>query len=190
MDRNSWTINTALENANIAVIATDRNGLVSCMNKAAESVTGQEAGEALGKRLSEVLRIVNESSYDDIETAFDLMEPANLNEHVIKRCILIETGGREIPIHVYISAIRNGEGDSSGRLVLFQRVPSVGEKKDSFKSMNTRSHELRTPLTIIKYALHNIGNDPGGSLSDNQLRNLEMALNNLRRLMDLIDGSF
>ncbi len=65
-ENQAW-LSTTLRSIGDAVIATDTKGYVTFMNPVAESLTGWNQEEAVGKPLTDVLNIVNEQTREDLE---------------------------------------------------------------------------------------------------------------------------
>ncbi|MEW6584637.1 MAG: PAS domain-containing protein, partial [Nitrospirota bacterium] len=64
--REKW-LATTLSSIGDAVIATDKNGLITFMNPIAEGLTGWKMGNALNKKLTEVFTIINMDTRKPVE---------------------------------------------------------------------------------------------------------------------------
>ncbi|MBD2679289.1 MULTISPECIES: diguanylate cyclase domain-containing protein [Nostoc] len=104
------------------VIVTYANGCIQMMNPTAEIITGWKQSEALGKELVEVLSLVDKDVGETIE---------NLAIHVIEageifnfpeNCTLITKDGKEIPIEDNVAPIRDGDGNITGAVLVFQDI--------------------------------------------------------------------
>ena len=62
---------TTLASIGDAVIATDISGKIMFMNGVAEALTGWSIGEATGKPVKEVFKIVNEQTRLEVENPID-----------------------------------------------------------------------------------------------------------------------
>ena len=93
-------VDTILKSIGDAVIATDKKGLVTFMNPAAEGLTGWEEDKALGKSLKEVVRIKDD-------------ERPNL---------MIARNGRETPIDCSITSIRDDHGNITGEVLILRDI--------------------------------------------------------------------
>src|SRR5438477_8178389 len=72
-----------------AVLAADREGRVTYLNPAAESLTGWAASEALGRPLEEVLRIINEETRKPVEQSMRKVIETGLLQGLAHGTILI-----------------------------------------------------------------------------------------------------
>lgn len=110
---------TTLKSICDAVIATDREGLITFMNPVAESLTGWEQKEALGRDLKEVFRVIDEKTRIPIENlGVDVLRQGvvtNPTEH-----ILISRYGREMYIDDSVAPIKDDSGNIMGVVLIFR----------------------------------------------------------------------
>ncbi|WGV28725.1 diguanylate cyclase [Halotia branconii CENA392] len=104
------------------VVVTYTNGCIQMMNPMAEALTGWNQDEALGKDLTEVVSLIDKDMDESIDNlavrAMALGEVINLPEN----CILITKNGKEIPIGDNIAPIRDGDGNITGAVLVFQDI--------------------------------------------------------------------
>ncbi len=123
-DQQRERLRVTLASIGDAVIATDAEGRVRSINPAAEALTGWPAAEAVGQSLSEVFRIVNES------TRAPVPNPAlrALREGVVvglaNHTVLIARDGRERPIDDGAAPIRDAGGAVIGAVLVFRDMTS------------------------------------------------------------------
>lgn len=105
-----------------AVIVCDPRGHVISMNPEAERLTGWTQFESIGKRLSEVFRIVNDETGEPVE---DLVEQV-LRESTIAgpsdRTVLVSKNGERAPIHDCAAPIREPDGPLLGVVLVFRNI--------------------------------------------------------------------
>jgi two-component system, cell cycle sensor histidine kinase and response regulator CckA len=104
------------------VIATDRSGIITLMNRAAEAVTGWREQDALGRPLDEVFRIINEKTRktcpNPVEQVLERGDVVGLANHTLLICqdgtekILADSGA---PIH-------DKDGQIIGAVLVFRDV--------------------------------------------------------------------
>ena len=108
---------TILNSAGNAVIAADREGLITFMNPVAESLTGWEMEEATGKQVANILNIYAGNA-DNLKKKTFLIEALqkvsvtteelSSASEVNRNACLITKSGREIPIDYNITPIKDG----------------------------------------------------------------------------------
>ncbi|MGH9646302.1 MAG: PAS domain S-box protein [Bryobacteraceae bacterium] len=123
-----------------AVIATDRNGLVSYLNPVAEELTGWESASAAGKSLTEVFRIVNEQTRSAVENPVEKVIAKGLVVGLANHTILIARDGRERAIDDSAAPIRDDGGNIVGVVLVFR---DVSEKRTAENQLEQQASELR-----------------------------------------------
>ena len=109
-DQRDWLLVT-LASIGDAVITTDSEALITCLNPVAESMTGWTRQEALGQPLGGVFRIIHEESRQPVESptirAFREGRTFGLASH----SLLVAKNGQEVPIDDSAAPIINDEGE-------------------------------------------------------------------------------
>ncbi|MDO8578192.1 MAG: ATP-binding protein [Dehalococcoidales bacterium] len=141
---------TTLNSIGDAVIAVDRNSLVTFMNPVAEQLTGWPHQEAVNRTLAEVFQIVNRDTRRTAENPVTRVFREGNVIGLANHTILIARDGREISIDDSAAPIKDNGGNIFGVVLVFRDVTDRGKAdklKDDFIGMI--SHELRTPLTVV-----------------------------------------
>lgn len=105
-----------------AVISTDVAGNVTYLNAVAESMTGWSRQEACGRRLQEVLRIIDA---DTREPALNPLSMAVLHNKTVglsANCVLIRRDGYESAIEDTAAPIHDRRGQVTGAVIVFHDV--------------------------------------------------------------------
>lgn len=101
------------------VIATDREGRIVFMNRVAEALSGWSLREAQTRDLSEVFRIINESTRAPVENPVTAVLRSGLVVGLANHTLLIARDGTEIPIDDSGAPVRDGEGQLMGVVLVF-----------------------------------------------------------------------
>lgn len=112
---------TSLNSIADGVITIDLNGMVTFMNRAAESLIKIKQDEAIGRPLKETFCVIDEESKDVVDR---LIQPT-INEGIYgKRMhhLLITKSGRKISIEGNIASIRDDMGGLLGEVLVFRDV--------------------------------------------------------------------
>jgi len=155
-ERERW-FSTTLQAIDDAVIATDARERITFMNANAEQLTGWRRGDALGKPLGEVFRLVEENLSDDASdgivrrSRFSVAVPENLR--------LLTREGQRHAVSDASSPIIDDRGKVLGALVVFRDVTerhrleqrlALSERMASIGTMAAGvAHEINNPLTAV-----------------------------------------
>jgi diguanylate cyclase (GGDEF)-like protein/PAS domain S-box-containing protein len=127
-----------------AVISTDVTGNVTYLNAVAESMTGWPREEACGRRLHEVLRIIDG---DSREPALDPLSLAVLHNKTVglsANCVLVRRDGYESAIEDTAAPIHDRRGQVTGAVIVFHDVGSA--RAMSLKMSYLAQHDFLTEL--------------------------------------------
>ena len=112
---------TILYSIGDGVITTNNAGVVKLMNLVAERLTGLSESDAKGRRLEDIIQIVNEVTQKKVENPVERVLSdgivVGLANHTF---LLISKDGKEIPVAVSGAPIRNGQGDIEGVVLVFR----------------------------------------------------------------------
>ena len=115
-----------LESIGEGVITTDLNGTIDYMNEAAEQLLGGARSAGLGKRLLDVLTLVDEvdrsSLGDPVAKCLSERKRINLGRRAL---LLSKQAEREFSTELTASPIRGPDGEIAGCVVIFHDVSEV-----------------------------------------------------------------
>lgn len=183
-----------IESSEDAIISKTLEGEITSWNKAAERLFGYTEKETLGKHISLLIPIerLNEENL--------IIDKIRNNESVSHfETLRLAKDGRQIPISLTISPIRNSKGNVIGASKiardissqknaeaqlqkLFEDIKTLNTKKDEF--IGLASHELKTPVTSINAYLQLI--ERSLTLSDPNQVLISKARNQVNKLTSLI----
>jgi PAS domain S-box-containing protein len=146
------------------VIVTDEQGLVSSLNSVAERMTGWTAADALGKRLEQVFRIVNEDTRHGIEDPFAKLQRTGAITDAGNHALLIGKDGSERPIDDNAAPILDASGEVRGVIIVFR---DVSEKRHAERMLRRNEGELADFFQNAALPMHSVARD-GTILRANQ----------------------
>jgi PAS domain S-box-containing protein/putative nucleotidyltransferase with HDIG domain len=111
---------TTLKSIGDGVIATDRDGTITFMNPMAEFLTGWQKEEAVGKKLEEVLQVVNGKTRSPSVNPVERIVEEGLLFGMEPDAVLIDREGREIHIEDSAAPIRDDRDEASGAVFIFR----------------------------------------------------------------------
>jgi anti-anti-sigma factor len=154
-EREKWFA-TMLRSIGDAVIATDKNALVTFMNHAAEELTGWKLEEAQNKKLTEVFNIINKYSREPAENPVTrvLVEGITVNP---ASTILIKRDGTEIPIDDSAAPIKDDQGVITGVVLAFRDITERKQAEEalrkSYKELDAKVKKRTAELEKLNQAL-------------------------------------
>jgi PAS domain S-box-containing protein len=181
-----------------AIVATDADGTIMLFNKGAELMLGYPAEEVVGNQKPGIFLLANEIRERARTMESELGRPLMGDEvftlraqQGVEEVLMLHYRHREgqlIPVQVVVSAIRNGDGNFRGYLGVAEDI-SDRLRNETLKNqfISTVSHELRTPLTAIAGAIGLLRSGSLGTVPDTLQPMLDIALNNSRRLSQLVN---
>ncbi len=147
-----------------AIVSKTLDGVITSWNPAAERMFGYTAAEAVGRHITLIIPPERHAEEDDVLARIRRGEKIDHFETVRRT-----RSGREVPISLTVSPVRNGAGRIVGaskvareisgqrraaeeRAELLAQAQSANRAKDEFLAMF--GHELRNPLAAIASAGH------------------------------------
>jgi diguanylate cyclase (GGDEF)-like protein/PAS domain S-box-containing protein len=105
-----------------ALICTDMAGRITFFNPIASSMVGWPLKEAVGRPLTEVLRIVDATTRKAILDPMAKAASENLTGKLPLNCVLIHRDGHEVFIEDSVAPIHDREGAVTGAVIVFRDV--------------------------------------------------------------------
>ncbi|HOU84664.1 MAG TPA: PAS domain S-box protein [Spirochaetota bacterium] len=136
---NEENLRITLNSIGDAVITTDTEGLITRINPVAEKLTGWKSQEAEGKQLSDVLKIINSRSGNEIANpAKEIISSGKIIEFT-DSTLLISRDGKEYRIADSGAPIKNEDGIITGAVLVFRdmtREYSIQEQLNHSRKMD------------------------------------------------------
>jgi len=155
-ERERWFA-TTLRSIGDAVISTDADGFITLMNPMAEEMTGWRTADVRGKRLGEVLRLIDEESQQAVEDPVAQVLRAGKVLHV--HGAIVARAGEQRIIADSAAPILDEAGKLLGVVVVFRDVSEARrlqrrlEFAERLASLGTLAagvaHEMNNPLSFV-----------------------------------------
>jgi PAS domain S-box-containing protein len=146
-------LSTTLKSIGDAVIATDRNGLVTFMNPVAEELTGWQQQEAIGEPIEEIFHIINEKNRKRIDNPLDRVLQDGMTVHLDEDTVLIARDGGERIILDSVAPICDKEGKTSGVVLFFRDITEKKRLDDVIRQRNEFLNNILESLTHPFYVI-------------------------------------
>jgi diguanylate cyclase (GGDEF)-like protein/PAS domain S-box-containing protein len=135
---------TALASIGDGVITTDAHAHVTFMNPVAEHLTGWTTAEASGRFISEVLRLVNEDSGDQVDNPVERCRREGRVVGMDTHTLLVDRAAQEKAIEDSAAPIRDRDGNLAGVVMVFRDVS--GQRAMSRQMAWQLTHDALTGL--------------------------------------------
>src|SRR2546426_2519120 len=116
-----WSSDVCSSDLGDAVIATDLQGRVTFMNPVAETLTGWNLQDAIGRDMSDVFNIVNKDTREAIDSGISDVLKNGVGITLPSATVLICRNNLEIPIADGAAPIKDYDGNVTGVVVVFRR---------------------------------------------------------------------
>jgi diguanylate cyclase (GGDEF)-like protein/PAS domain S-box-containing protein len=127
-----------------AVACTDVAGNLTFLNGVAEKLTGWPWQEAAGRRMADVLQIIDDETRKTIPDPMERAVKLNRSVHLPPNCILIGRDGVETPIEDSVAPIHDRQGRATGAVMVFRDVTVAREM--ALQVAHAATHDFLTGL--------------------------------------------
>ncbi|RJR38408.1 MAG: PAS domain S-box protein [Desulfobacteraceae bacterium] len=122
LKENEKWLATTLRSIGDAVIATDKNGMITFMNPVAETLMGWKLEEILKRKLTEVFKIVNRNTREPVENPVERVLLEGKVVGLANHTVLINRNEKEVPIDDSAAPIKDDKGNLLGVVLVFRDV--------------------------------------------------------------------
>ncbi len=152
-------LSTTLRSIGDAVIATNNEACVNFINPVAESLTGWNREEAVGRPVGDIFRIINEDTGKEIESPVakvlredEVMGPAN-------PALLIARDGTRIAIDDSATPMRDEDGNIIGAVMVFRDIREKRLAEAALRESEEKYREIvsNMPGAVYQFILNTDG---------------------------------
>ena len=151
-EQREW-LATTLASIGDAVIATDARGTVTFLNPAAQALTGWLSDEAAGRPLSEVFRIVNETTGEPVESPLVRVLRDGVTVGLANHTVLVGRDGRRCPIDDSGAPIRDARGGIIGAVLVFRGIAERRAAEHEREGLLEREQAARVEAEVARVRL-------------------------------------
>lgn len=131
-DSENW-LKATIKSIGDGVIATDNEGIIKLMNPFAQMLTGWKQEDAIGKPLSTVFNIFNESNDIPIEDPVVKGIREGMFYGLGTNTILVSKTGIKMPVEIIGSSIKNENDDTIGVVFTFYDITERKKVENSLR---------------------------------------------------------
>jgi PAS domain S-box-containing protein len=134
-----------------AVITTDASGNVTYLNAVAEHLTGWPLGEAAGKPLVSIFRIINELTRQPVDDPVQMVIARGQVVGLANHTVLLCRTGTELPIEDSAAPILDSTGRITGVVLVFHDVTERRRSEEALRRSESRFRLAADALNGIIY---------------------------------------
>lgn len=171
-----------------AVFAIDIKGIITLFNKACEHISGYDAGEAIGKHYTDILRFEVEAT----GKANDRFIKEALNGKITSmknHTILVRKDGHHLQVADSAAPIYDLHQEIQGVIVVFRDVSKEYElDKAKTEFVSLASHQLRTPLSAINWYSEMLLDGTAGKINKDATGYIREIYEGNQRMVELVNS--
>jgi two-component system nitrogen regulation sensor histidine kinase NtrY len=155
---------TVLRNVSAGVISVDKNGTITTINRAAESMFDIKADKVLFQNYRDLMMPEHHSLVDEF-----LQEMKENDESVLEKQLEVMLKDKAITVLLTITTIRDEEGRDSGNVVVFEDLTQLqkAERAAAWREVARRmAHEIKNPLTPVQLSAQRLQKKYGDKLGE------------------------
>ena len=126
LGRSKHQAQVTLESIADGVITTDTNGVIDYLNSAAQELTGASAEESVGKRLSDIVTLVDETDRRDLGDPVSQCLVSRKRISLGRRALMVSLlDDKELSVEVTASPVATLDGSVSGSVIMIRDVSEL-----------------------------------------------------------------
>ncbi|HMQ79837.1 MAG TPA: PAS domain S-box protein [Ignavibacteria bacterium] len=142
LKENERWLSAILKSVGDAVIVTDQFGFIKFLNPVAEALTGWTLKEVAGKRIYELLLLLDEDTREPMANPIEKVLSENIVIGRSNHTVLIARDGREISIDHSSSPLRDDKGRLTGAVLILQDITERKISETALRESETKFRNL------------------------------------------------
>ncbi len=147
------------------VVVTDTDMKITLMNPSAQSVTGWPEQEALGKRLEDILKLVDERTMMPYESPVGDVLQKRVALNMIGPVLLIRRNGEKVPVEDSAAPMIDDAGRLTGAVMVFRDITERKRAEAAIKTaFDTLEERVREQTAELRTSLDKLGRAVEGTI--------------------------
>ncbi len=168
LEKSRRYIEIVLKNISAGVISIDNKGVITTINKAAESMLAIDSRDILNRSFKEVL------SQDNLRVADKIYEQSSQGQRNLAIPLSISISGTPKHFSVHYNALKDDLNQNVGAVIVFDDVTELekAQRVAAWREVARRiAHEVKNPLTPIKLSAQRLKRKYGSHINDDIFNN-------------------
>ncbi len=171
LERSEENLRITLRSIGDAVMTADTGGRITGMNPVAEKLTGWSFGEAVGRSLDEVLRLVDAASGEKRDNPVDGVLSSGSVVSLENDTLLIDRAGVRYRVHDSGAPIRANDGEIVGVVLVFRDISAEYQREEQL----AQSRKLEAIGQLAGGVAHDFNNMLGGIMGNAEILALRLG---------------
>ncbi|OPY87737.1 MAG: Sensor protein kinase WalK [Smithella sp. PtaU1.Bin162] len=157
-------IETVLRNVSAGIVSTDKDGIITTVNHAAEKMFDIKTEKVLFQHYRNLLIPEHIALVDEF-----LQEMRENNESSLEKQLELMFKDKALTILLTVTTIRDDEGNDSGIVVVFEDLTQLqkAERAAAWREVARRmAHEIKNPLTPVQLSAQRLQRKYGDKLGE------------------------
>ncbi len=153
-----------LRNVSAGVISTDKNGVITTINRAAEAMFQIDASDFLSRNYQDFLPDEHLLLVDTL-----LQEMKENHERILEKQLELMLQDKALTVLMTLTMIEDEEGNYSGNVVVFEDLTEMqkAERAAAWREVARRmAHEIKNPLTPVQLSAQRLQRKYGDKLGE------------------------
>ncbi len=163
LEKSRQYMEIVLRNVSTGVVSIDNNGIITTMNKAAESMLDIQSRQVLGRNFKQVL------SEKYLKVADTIFEQASHSPHQVQIPISATISGSPKHFSLHYAVLKDDTDKDVGGVLVFDDVTALekAQRVVAWREVARRiAHEVKNPLTPIKLSAQRLKRKYGKQIDD------------------------
>ena len=155
---------TVLRNVSAGVISVDKGGMITTINRAAETMFDIKSEKVLFQNYRDLMIPEHLSLVDEF-----LQEMKENNESLLEKQLEVMLKDKALTVLLTITTIQDEEGNDSGIVVVFEDLTQLqkAERAAAWREVARRmAHEIKNPLTPVQLSAQRLQRKYGDKLGE------------------------